>query len=341
MCPDESTTFSNFQQHEFTVAVQANGTSAVVGPLTPKSSPSQADTKAEFSKTDLLDYRNYYTTITNLEKQNVEALAEAQPLVIQQAAIQRDAACEKWRNAEASRLKAKHMLADLDRWKLGKLFPTGKRGAARQEAKRIERQQELDSTLAAVNTAYMELETAKIRLNDVECVQDSRLSDLFLARYNQNALVERMFAESPWNADPTLAPIRQEIQELEQQAAIVYSDDGPYCKTFKILTSAKEKIDHVMQDFRVSGTMDLFQFSGASSSRNVTLSRETLIVEPKHKQSFQSANELLQMVAEEVQSAKKLLPVLPFNDELAVESASTGIFAIILSPDFVGIPRDR
>jgi len=339
MSPDESATFSNIQSNKD--GIVADSTAAVIGPLTPdNSSPTQADTKLQFSKTDLIDYKDYCTTISNLENQNLEALAEAQPLVIEQAAMQRDAACETWRSAEASRLHAKQLLEDLDKWNLSKLFPTGKRGAARQEAKRIERQQQLDYTIAAVNRAYMELETAKIRLNDVESERDSlrsRLSDLFLARCNRKALVERMFAQSLSNIDPTLASVRQEIQELEQQATDICTDDGPYCKTYKILTSAKDKIHHVMEDFRATGTMDLFLFSGAPRERrNVNFKRGTLILDPKHKQSIQTANELLQSVAEEVRTARKLLPVLPFNDDLLIESARTGIFASVLCPEFVG-----
>ncbi|KAG7669900.1 hypothetical protein KSW81_008044 [Nannochloris sp. 'desiccata'] len=336
----ESATLSTMQSKKAgIVAVMADSTAAIDGPLTPNSSPAQSETKPQFSKTELIEYKHYCTTVSNLENQNLEALAKAQPLVIERAAIQRDAACEKWRNAKASKLQAKQLLDDLDKWNLGKLFPTGKRGAARQEAKRIECQQQLDYTLAAVNRAYMEFETAKTRLNDAESEQHSlrsRLSDLFLARCNQNALVERMFVQSLWNSDPILAPLRQEIQELERQAAVKCNDDGPYCKTYKVLTSSKEKIHHAMQDFRVTGVMDLFQFSGDPSRRNVILRRGALILEPKHKQSIQAANELLQLVAEEVCTARKLLPVLPFNDDLLIESARTGIFASILCPDFVG-----
>ncbi|KAL4552034.1 hypothetical protein Ndes2526B_g06269 [Nannochloris sp. 'desiccata'] len=336
----ESATLSTMQSKKAgIVAVMADSTAAIDCPLTPNSSPAQSETKPQFSKTDLIEYKHYCTTVSNLENQNLEALAKAQPLVIERAAIQRDAACEKWRNAKASKLQAKQLLDDLDKWNLGKLFPTGKRGAARQEAKRIECQQQLDYTLAAVNRAYMEFETAKTCLNDAESEQHSlrsRLSDLFLARCNQNALVERMFAQSLWNSDPILAPLRQEIQELERQAAVKCNDDGPYCKTYKVLTSSKEKIYHAMQDFRVTGVMDLFQFSGDPSRRNVILRRGALILEPKHKQSIQAANELLQLVAEEVCTARKLLPVLPFNDDLLIESARTGIFASILRPDFVG-----
>ncbi len=323
------------------MAVTADGTGAVIGPETPlNSSPNQAgSTKSHFSKVDLSSYKDYCTAISNLENENLDAKFVAQPLCIERAAMQRDAACEKWRNAKASKTEAEKSLEDLNKWNIGKLFPKTKGGAARQEAKRIERQQELDYTIAAVNRAFMELNTAKTRLHEAESERDSLrscLSDLFLARCNQNALVERMFAHPDWNTDPVLAPLRLEIQQLEQQEAEACTDDGPYFKTYKILTSSKEKIHTAMQDFRLNGVMDLFQPSGDASSRNIVIRRGILVLEPQHTKSIQQANDLLKLVATDVVAAKKLLPVLPFNDDSIIESACTGIFEPVLRPDFVG-----
>jgi hypothetical protein len=319
----------------------ASAATGVVGPHTPhNTSPTQANysAKQRFTKMDLENYKDYNTTIKLLEEQKLEEKAEAQPLVIEQAAMQRYAACQRWRNAKAAEVEAKKELENLDKWNIGKLLPKSKRGVARQEARRIERQQQLDYTVAAVNRAFMELETAKTRLNEDESERNSlrsRLSDLYLARCNKNALVERMFSHPNWDSDPILAPLRLEIQELEQQATESCTDDGPYCKTYKILTLSKDKIHHLMEDFRSNSTMDLFQ-GNPSSSNNVVIKRGLVIIEPQHRQSILAANELLQLVAEEVETARKVLPVLPFHDDSLIDAARHGIFEPILSPDFVG-----
>ena len=344
MSPAESATLPTMQPNKISAKLASTAVSAdssTVAPHTPlNTSPTQSNSKHRFSESDLIKYKDYSTTISNLEDQNLESLAESQPLRIEVAAVQRDAAYEKWRTAESSKAQAKQALENLDKWNIGKLLPTGKRGAARREAKRIEHQQELDYTIAAVNRAFMELETAKTRLDEAESERDSlrsRLSDLFLARCNQNALVERMFSHSSWSSDPMLGPLRQEIQKLEQQAAEALTDDGPYCKTYKILTASQQKIHTAMQDFRATGAMELFQVPGeASRAKNVIANRRGSVpLEPKHRASIQQANELLQLVAEEVIDAKRLLPVLPFHDDSLIESARKGIFEPILSPDFV------
>jgi hypothetical protein len=316
------------QSNGIAAGAASNG-AAIIGPDTPPNySPTQHGSKPQFTKSDLASYIDYCTTISNLEEQNLEALAEAQPLQIENAAMQRDVAYEKWRTAESSQLEAKKSLENLEKWSLGKFLSTKKLAIRRQEAKRIERQQQLDYTIAAVNRAFMELESAKTRLDEAEYERDSlrsRLSELYLARCNQNALVERMFSHPNYDSDPILAPLRQEIQELEQKATKICTKDGPYLKTYKILTFSLEKIHHAMQDFRYTGVMDM-----------AVIKRGTLLLDHKHKQSIQAANELLQLVGDDVVAARKLLPVLPFNDDSLIESALTGIFAPIMSPDFVG-----
>lgn len=315
--------------------------------------------KDRFSAADLDAYRSVQAVIQSMETEGLEGkLAGAQ-----QAANATYTALQKTRR-EIEAAKKQVETADKEVEHKGGWYP-GKILFGKAKA-----HEKLDSAEKALKDATDKLSGLNQKAASLEktLVEDKRNADQLQARLNElnghrsqrSALVNSMFEQPQWTADPTLSSLRGTLAELRRQAAENSGHATTYGRAGDLLKSAMSKINEALQGLQryflfifctSSLPMLLFRVFFCSTCRTQFMGGMEMgmdMVSPYRRPGgsmmmdmaqmaiVQRANQSVQMAARDIMQARQVLPSLPPMSEALLKEAQMGVFASVLMPGMGG-----
>lgn len=318
-------------------AVPAPAAPAPAAPPAPAPpAPSANYAKPAIRPEDLDQYQSLRGNIGKLEAAQVEAAAATAHARLQQATAERAAQTRRVAGATEAKGKAEKVAEEKDDWYPGKLLG----GEAKREAKKEEKEKALAAATAGVDAEAQRLAAleAAVKAAHGEAGEAAgKVQELGASRAGLSSLLERVFADPGWAADPTLSSLRAAVGQLNAQGTEAAAHAATYSQGRDRLKASKTKIDQALGMLRRTkfmGAMEVgMQIGGPPRRRQPG----GMMVDMAQMAMVRQANDLVKSAAGDIQAAKTILPALPNQQtEGATQAAAAGVFMNVLAPGLIG-----
>ena len=313
-----------------TVAVAATATP------TPPAIPTKQEpfTKPTFSSEEVAQYKQLHEKIDALEQERVEEFLAAAQQRLHHGKTQLAQAEKQIKTDTEAKEQADTALEKLDGWYLGKIVIGEKK-----------RNDKVDDATKAADQAAANLASSQKRRSAAEeeiagaqkevNTYTVKVQELYSARNAISALVDRVFSDPGWAHDPTLLPLRTAIADLDRQIMEASTHASTYNKAKGLLQTAQGKIDQAMDALGRTRMMGMFQM-GRNIVSPMRRPRGSLMMDMAELMMVEQANELVKSAAADFNTARQVLPALPFHNAAEVSAARAGVFVSMLAPGFMG-----
>lgn len=280
---------------------------------------------ALFNPGDLDTYRKLQAQIADFQQHQVKENSSAAHVQVQElhAALQKEQA--RLQQIKTAQAQAEEQVAKYSKgWYLGKHIGDHEKKKTEADSTLAE----VQSRAAAVSARIAEAQAKLRSAQELDAAWGAKLREMQAAEKQQADLVEAMFAQPHWNNDANLAAAAAAVADLQRQAAESAGNGGVYQRAEGLLSSAMQKVEGALQ------AMSRVQMM--SGAELMMVRRNPMGMNMMEMATIRRSNDMVQSAAQDIASARSVLPTIPWINDAVLDSARKGVFISILFGGFMG-----